>query len=87
MSRPAIDIDHLNAEQKLELIEVLWESLVADPSSIPITDAQKEMLDRRIAELESDLKTVDDKIAMYEEKSRAHERTSNEHAPDRPRRA
>jgi len=59
MSRPAIDIDHLNAEQKLELIEVLWESLVADPSSIPITDAQKEMLDRRIAELESgDAETI-----------------------------
>ncbi len=53
MSRPAIDIDHLNAEEKLELIEVLWESLVADPTSIPVTDAQKEMLDRRIAELES----------------------------------
>ena len=53
MSRPAIDINRLNTEERLELIEDLWESLISDPSSIPVTDAQKQMLDQRLAELDS----------------------------------
>ena len=57
------------------------------PQRLALFRAHRDVVVARIAELESDLKTVDDKIAMYEEKSRAHERTSNEHAPDRPRRA
>jgi len=39
MSRPAIEIDTLNVEERLELIESLWESLTVDPSNIPITEA------------------------------------------------
>ena len=53
MSRPAIEIDNLNVEERLELIESLWESLVEDPSNIPVTDAQKRMLDERLDEIDA----------------------------------
>ncbi len=53
MSRPAVNIANLNVEERLELIESLWESLVADPSKIPVTDAQKLMLDERLDEIDS----------------------------------
>jgi len=53
MSRSAIEIDSLNVEERLELIESLWESLVADPSSVPVTDAQKQLLDERLDEIEA----------------------------------
>ena len=59
MSRPAIDVDDLNVEEKLELIETLWESLASDPSNIPVTEAQKKMLDERIAEIDAgDVETI-----------------------------
>jgi len=53
MSRPAIEIDNLSAEERLELIESLWESLIQNPSSIPVTDAQKRILDDRLDEIEA----------------------------------
>ena len=59
MSRPAIDIDRLNVEEKLELIETLWNSLSSNPSNIPVTEAQKKMLDERIAEIDAgDVETI-----------------------------
>ena len=51
MSRPAINIDDLNVEEKLELIEDLWESIASDPANVPVTASQKKMLDERIAEM------------------------------------
>jgi len=53
MSPPAIEINDLNVEERLELIESLWESLVEDPSKIPVTDAQKRMLDERLDEIDA----------------------------------
>ncbi len=53
MSRPAIEIDSLNVEERLARIESLWESLVVDPSNIPVTDAQKQMLDERLDEIDA----------------------------------
>ncbi len=53
MSRPAIEIDNLNVEERLELIQSLWESLVVDPSNIPVTDAQKQLLDERLDAIEA----------------------------------
>lgn len=63
MSRPAIKIDSLNVEERLELIESLWESLTEDPSNVPVTDAQKRMLDERLDEIEAG----DDVGAPWEE--------------------
>jgi len=49
---PAIDIDRLAPEERLQLIEDLWESLRARPQDIPITPAQRAALDRRLDELD-----------------------------------
>lgn len=52
MSTRAVDIEKLNAEEKLRLIEELWESLNDDPSQVPLTPTQREELDRRLDEID-----------------------------------
>jgi putative addiction module component (TIGR02574 family) len=51
MSKPAININDLDPEERLRLIEELWNSL-SDPASVPITNAQRDELDRRLDDLE-----------------------------------
>jgi putative addiction module component (TIGR02574 family) len=48
----AIDISTLTIEQRLELLDEIWESLYETPQAIPLTEAQREELDRRIEDLE-----------------------------------
>ena len=50
----AIDISSLSPEERLRLLEQLWESLSATPEAIPLTNAQREELDRRLNELDRD---------------------------------
>lgn len=47
-----IDIARLSPEEKLALLEELWDSLASTPEAIPLTDAQREELDRRLDELD-----------------------------------
>jgi putative addiction module component (TIGR02574 family) len=47
-----IDIAKLTPAERLDLLEQLWDSL--SPEAIPMTDAQKEELDRRLDELDRD---------------------------------
>ncbi len=54
MARPAVDINRLTRDEKLELIDELWESLSQDPDALPLTDGQREELDRRLDELEAE---------------------------------
>ena len=49
-----IDIAKLSSDERLALIEQLWDSLSAKPENIPVTDAQILELDRRIAEMDQD---------------------------------
>ena len=49
-----IDIANLSAGERLRLLEELWDSLSATPEAIPLTDAQREELDRRLDELDRD---------------------------------
>jgi len=59
MTMPAIDIDKLTTEQRLHLLEMLWESLRKSPEALPLTDAQREELDRRLDELDrGDVATI-----------------------------
>ena len=44
-------IQRLEPVDRLELIEAVWESLASD--DLPVTDAEKAMLDARLAEMES----------------------------------
>ena len=54
MATPAVSFDHLTVQERLELLERLWDSLVDTPERIPLTDAQKEELDRRLDDFERD---------------------------------
>ncbi|MFN8634720.1 MAG: addiction module protein [Chloroflexota bacterium] len=49
-----IDISGLTREQKLELMERLWDDLTSSQEGIPLWDWQREELDRRIDALEHD---------------------------------
>jgi putative addiction module component (TIGR02574 family) len=54
MGKAAIQIDRLSRDEQLELLDQLWETLGRDPEALPLTPAQKQDLDRRLDELESD---------------------------------
>jgi len=53
MSNPAPDITQLSREEQLELLDRLWDSLGRDPDALPLSDAQKAELDRRLDEIEA----------------------------------
>ena len=46
------DIEMLTVEERLELIERVWDSLTVTQDDIPLTNSQRAELDRRIDELE-----------------------------------
>lgn len=48
------EILKLPPEERLRLVELIWESLVADPSSVPLGDAHRAVIDERLAEHERD---------------------------------
>jgi len=54
MGTRLIDIDKLDTDQRLALIEELWESLRVNPEGVPVSEEQKKELDRRLDRLESD---------------------------------
>ena len=47
-----IDIASLSFEERLRLLDELWDSLSRTPGAIPLTEAQREELDRRLNELD-----------------------------------
>ena len=51
MARVSIpDLMHLSPEERIKLAEDLWDSVAADPDALPLTDAQKREVERRLAE-------------------------------------
>ncbi|OGL05989.1 MAG: addiction module protein [Candidatus Rokubacteria bacterium RIFCSPLOWO2_02_FULL_68_19] len=52
MGQQAVNITSLSPDERLRLIADLWESLSQTPNAVPLTDAQREELDRRLDELE-----------------------------------
>ena len=47
-----VEIDHLTPEERLTLLGEIWDSL--SPEDVPVTDAQRSELDRRLDDLEGD---------------------------------
>lgn len=43
------DLLQLPADQRLQLVEAIWDSLVEIPEAIPVSDDVHEELDRRLA--------------------------------------
>ena len=54
MARPNIDINQLSRDERLDLIEELWESLAPTKDELALTDAQRNELDRRLDEMDAD---------------------------------
>jgi putative addiction module component (TIGR02574 family) len=54
MGKPAVDVTRLTRNEQYELLDQLWESLGRDPEALPLGDAQKAELDRRLDELEAE---------------------------------
>jgi len=57
MARPALQISKLTPAERLRLLEELWESLCDTPEAVPLTEAQRTELDRRLDDLEQDAPT------------------------------
>ena len=54
MSKRGFNIASLTPEERLSLLEQLWDSLAVVPEAIPLTEAQRAELDRRLDELEAE---------------------------------
>jgi len=54
MGKAALDITRLSRDEQLDLLDDLWASLGRDPEALPLSDAQKAELDRRLDELEAE---------------------------------
>ncbi len=48
-----LGIDQLSVAQRILLMEEIWDSIAATPEEIPLTDAQKQDLQRRLAAYEA----------------------------------
>lgn len=48
MSTELSDILQMSVAERIQLVEDIWDSIAASPESVPVTDAQKEELDRRL---------------------------------------
>jgi putative addiction module component (TIGR02574 family) len=49
-----IDINQLSRDQRLDLIQELWESLTPTQNELALTDAQLDELDNRLDEMDVD---------------------------------
>ncbi len=52
MTRNALrnEIMRLSPDERLQLVEEIWDSLAAEPSQVPIPEWHRKELDRRLAE-------------------------------------
>jgi putative addiction module component (TIGR02574 family) len=55
MATPSVsDLLKLDVEERLELIRILWNSIVDSGRELPLTDTERAELDRRLAEHAAD---------------------------------
>ena len=65
-SLKSLGIDQLSVEERLALVEDLWDSIAEDSAAMPLTDEQRIELDRRLAEHEAN---PDDVVSWEEVKA------------------
>lgn len=53
VSIKSLGIDRLGIEERLALVEEIWDSIAEDSAAVPLTDAQRAELDLRLAEHEA----------------------------------
>ena len=64
------EILKLSPEERLRIAEIIWESLTAEPSSVPLSDAHRALIDERLSEHESDPNDVVSKNEVLKEARR-----------------
>lgn len=52
------EILELDVEERLRIIQVIWDSIAAAPATLPLTPAERAELDRRVAEDDADPEDV-----------------------------
>jgi putative addiction module component (TIGR02574 family) len=52
----SLGIDQLSVAQRILLVEEIWDSIAEQETDIPLTDAQRQDLERRIAHYEANTK-------------------------------
>ncbi len=52
----ALNIDQLSVAQRILLVEEIWESIAEEAEVVPLTEAQKQDLQRRLAAYEANPK-------------------------------
>jgi putative addiction module component (TIGR02574 family) len=45
----AVDLTQLTIAERIQLVEDLWDTIIATPEAVPLNDAQRAELDRRLA--------------------------------------
>ena len=58
---------NLSIEERLSLVEELWDSIVADQAELPMTDEQRAELDDRIDAFEADGDPGQDAMGVIDE--------------------
>lgn len=69
----SLGIDRLSVSDRLLLVQQIWDSIAAEPTQLPLTDAQREELERRIAD---DDANPDDTVPWEEVRDQAIARWS-----------
>lgn len=49
----SLGLDHLPVEQRLALVQELWDSIAASEERLPLSEAKRQELDRRLADHEA----------------------------------
>ncbi len=47
-SLESLGIDRLSVDDRIELVTAIWDSIAKDPKDLPVSDAVKAELDRRL---------------------------------------
>ena len=55
MDEPSVNLELLSKDERLDLLERLWDSLCETPADVPVTQAQQAELDHRSIALDRDV--------------------------------
>ena len=47
------EILKLSVAERIQLVQDIWDSVAAEPASVPVTEPQREELDRRLADADA----------------------------------
>ncbi len=64
------EILKLPVEERLRLVEIIWESIATDPAGVPLGDAHRALIDERLAEHDRNPDDVVSRDAIFAEARR-----------------